>query len=227
MRGGVGVGFPVPYLTPTTTDRTIAFDIFPKGNPSDSSSEGTVWIDLVSTDFISDTTNWEVLRVGKLKAGYAHIGASKSGSGTVRNLHMQQYGGKLSVGTIGSTEPDTLLHVYGGTAGAVSAYTGAIATFENSDNTWVQILAPDGKYAGIIFGSPSGTNNAFNIFYTQSAGQLCFSFSGGQVVKMGANTLGFFGANPVAQQTKANHNNWAAVSDVVSALVNLGFIDAA
>lgn len=37
--------------------------------------------------------------------------------------------------------------------------------------------------------------------------------------------LGFFGATPVAQQLKANHNNWAATSDVVSALVNLGLFD--
>lgn len=38
--------------------------------------------------------------------------------------------------------------------------------------------------------------------------------------------LGFFGATPVLQQLKASHNNWAAVSDVVSALVNLGLLDA-
>jgi len=39
--------------------------------------------------------------------------------------------------------------------------------------------------------------------------------------------LGFFGATPVAQQKKANHNNWAAIGDVVNALVNLGLLDAA
>jgi len=37
--------------------------------------------------------------------------------------------------------------------------------------------------------------------------------------------LGFFSATPVAEQLKADHNNWAAVSDVVSALVNLGLLD--
>ena len=37
--------------------------------------------------------------------------------------------------------------------------------------------------------------------------------------------LGFFNATPVAQQLKTNHNNWAAVSDVVSALVSLGLFD--
>jgi hypothetical protein len=37
--------------------------------------------------------------------------------------------------------------------------------------------------------------------------------------------IGFFGATPVLQQLKANHNNWANISDVVSALVNLGLLD--
>jgi len=42
-----------------------------------------------------------------------------------------------------------------------------------------------------------------------------------------ANLLGFFGATPVAQQTKAAHNDWAAVGDVVNAMVSLGLFDAA
>lgn len=39
--------------------------------------------------------------------------------------------------------------------------------------------------------------------------------------------LGFFNAAPVVQQTKAGHNNWAATSDVVAALVSLGLFDTA
>ena len=42
-----------------------------------------------------------------------------------------------------------------------------------------------------------------------------------------AGLCGFFGATPVAQQTKATHNNWAAFGDVVNALVSLGLLDAA
>ena len=38
--------------------------------------------------------------------------------------------------------------------------------------------------------------------------------------------IGFFGATPVYRQLKADHNNWAAIGDVVSALVNLGLLDA-
>jgi hypothetical protein len=38
--------------------------------------------------------------------------------------------------------------------------------------------------------------------------------------------IGFFGVTPVSQQAKASHNNWTSLSDVVSALVNLGLFDA-
>jgi hypothetical protein len=48
---------------------------------------------------------------------------------------------------------------------------------------------------------------------------MAISFSGGRI--------SFFGAAAVLQQTKAAHNNWAAIGDVVSALVNLGLLDAA
>ena len=51
--------------------------------------------------------------------------------------------------------------------------------------------------------------------------------TGTQVATGATQKLGFFGTSPVAQQLKANHNNWAALSDVVNALVNLGLFDQA
>ncbi len=39
--------------------------------------------------------------------------------------------------------------------------------------------------------------------------------------------LAFYNATPVTQRTKASHNNWAALSDVVTALVELGLFDQA
>lgn len=49
--------------------------------------------------------------------------------------------------------------------------------------------------------------------------------TGTKIGTAAAQKLGFFGATPVIQQTKAGHNNWAATSDVVSALVSLGLFD--
>ncbi len=53
--------------------------------------------------------------------------------------------------------------------------------------------------------------------------------TGTGTVNIGSATalVSFFGETAAAQQTKAAHNNWAAVSDVVSALVNLGLVDTA
>lgn len=39
--------------------------------------------------------------------------------------------------------------------------------------------------------------------------------------------IGFFGTAPVSQRLKANYNNWAALSDIVNALVDLGLFDQA
>jgi len=62
---------------------------------------------------------------------------------------------------------------------------------------------------------------------TQSAPDPYFGIGvDGSVLKgTGGGLLGFFAATPVGQQLKANHNNWAAVGDVVAALVNLGLLD--
>ncbi len=38
--------------------------------------------------------------------------------------------------------------------------------------------------------------------------------------------LGFFDATPVLQQLATSHNSWAKLSDIISALVNLGLLDA-
>jgi hypothetical protein len=51
--------------------------------------------------------------------------------------------------------------------------------------------------------------------------------TGSQIGTAAAQKLGFFGAAPVVQQTKAGHNNWGAIGDVVDALVSLGLFDAA
>ncbi len=38
--------------------------------------------------------------------------------------------------------------------------------------------------------------------------------------------LGFFNAAPVVQQTKAGHGDWGAISNAISAMVELGLVDA-
>jgi len=48
-----------------------------------------------------------------------------------------------------------------------------------------------------------------------------------QSLTFNAGSMGFFGHAAAAQPTKAGHNNWAALSDVVAALVSIGILDTA
>lgn len=109
LSGRVGIGFPVPYFTPTTNNSIIAFDVYPKGTPSNfTANTGVAWFDLCSTDVNLDHTGYECLRMGKFANGDAHVSAAKGGTGTVRNLDLQINGGKVGIGTI---SPAALLSV--------------------------------------------------------------------------------------------------------------------
>lgn len=74
--------------------------------------------------------------------------------------------------------------------------------------------------------------NAVEYNFTPSA----FTLSDGNNIIVGTGTgtqigtatsqkIGFFGVTPVTQRLKSNYNNWAALSDIVNALVDLGLFD--
>lgn len=44
-------------------------------------------------------------------------------------------------------------------------------------------------------------------------------------IHLGSTKIGFFGHAPALQPTKAGHNNWANLSDIVQALVDIGILD--
>ena len=77
----------------------------------------------------------------------------------------------------------------------------------------------------------SGESNGFNVQAGNTSSDVVMSLKtrdGVNVFRIQGNkSLGFFGASPVTQRLKASHNNWAALSDVVNALVELGVFDAA
>ncbi len=60
-----------------------------------------------------------------------------------------------------------------------------------------------------------------SIIYGQMAATVA-----GQTLLLNAGNMGFFGHAAAAQPTKAGHNNWANISDVVQALADLGLVDA-
>jgi len=62
---------------------------------------------------------------------------------------------------------------------------------------------------------------------SRSATGLSLKYSTTKRIEMDSTGIGFFNTTPAAQQTKAGHNDWAAISDVVDALVTLGLFDQA
>lgn len=69
--------------------------------------------------------------------------------------------GALAIGT-NFTTPDSLLHVYAGNAGTVTAATGTVACLEYSGNAYLSILTPVGNNGGLICGDPD--NNDAGVF---------------------------------------------------------------
>ncbi len=63
--------------------------------------------------------------------------------------------GKVGLGT---TEPEVLLHVFDGTAGAVSPVDGAEVVVEDDGNARINMLTPTNKSSGIDFGDPDDAN---------------------------------------------------------------------
>ncbi|PWU09053.1 MAG: hypothetical protein C5B50_28300 [Verrucomicrobia bacterium] len=88
---------PIPFFRPTGNSG-IAFDLMPNGAPAQT------WMDICSTDFVTNSLNGEFLHLEKAPAGIfngrAVVGASAAGSGVVRDLAIQPYGGNTIIGNI-------------------------------------------------------------------------------------------------------------------------------
>ena len=56
---------------------------------------------------------------------------------------------------IGTTSPDNRLHVHRGSAGTVDANSNSIAIFEHSNSGYLNLLTPNTKQSGVLFGNPS------------------------------------------------------------------------
>ena len=74
---------------------------------------------------------------------------------------------------IGTASPDTAMHIYNGSAGSVTAISGAALTIEDDAASYLQFLNPADTEAGIIFGRGTDNNHA-GMFYGSDE-QLYFS----------------------------------------------------
>ena len=88
-------------------------------------------------------------------------------------LNMQSEGDVLLAGGggnvgIGTTVPTNQLHVYEGSAGAITAITDAPLVVENAGRTYINLLSPDADEQGILFGNPGDGHAAGGVIYNNS-----------------------------------------------------------
>lgn len=95
--------YPVPFFRPTTTDTTIAFDLFPNGSPAEVGSDlGVAWMHICNADLKADP-NAAVSCIGMAAGTTAHrFGQYCYNSGTKLPIHFINEG--AIVGIIGTND---------------------------------------------------------------------------------------------------------------------------
>jgi hypothetical protein len=75
-------------------------------------------------------------------------------------MFLQGSTGRLAIGA--NSTPDSLLHIYGGSAGSVSATAGSLLTLEDDGDVYIQFLSPnDATTVGILFGDADDPDVAY------------------------------------------------------------------
>lgn len=172
-----------------------------------SDEDGFLYYDEVTDDALKLVTNAQGLQIWHSDEGtndYIQIGATTS------NSYIDSYAGDMYFRRGGNSKAAVT------NSGVYLPDDGLAIIGYDTDTGYGRITARD---AGV---------GQVEVARFQAAADPYFSMGAGQEHKFTtAGLMGVFGATPVAQQLKANHNDWAAVSDVVNALANLGFLDQA
>jgi hypothetical protein len=103
---------------------------------------------------------------------------------------------------IGTVTPQNTLHVFKGSAGAVTGWVDAPLIVENSTHSYINILAPDAMETGILFGKPA-SNVSGGIIYNSNSNLNGFQFrtnnNNTQMVLNSAGNLGIGIPTPIAK----------------------------
>lgn len=110
----------------------------------------------------------------------------RSGGNTTR-MSIEK-NGKVGIGT---TAPQRLLHVSGGSSGATSA-SSALAVVENSADASINIITPAANESGLYFGNPANAVHGGIVYNSTVANGLAFR-TNGNTTRMVINDLGNVG----------------------------------
>jgi hypothetical protein len=91
---------------------------------------------------------------------------------------------------IGTTTPQSKLHIFRGSSGYVGAYPHQDLIIESNDHAWVNLIAPETKETGILFGKPSHIANGGIVYDINN--NMNFR-TNGNVIRMNLSSTGLLG----------------------------------
>lgn len=115
----------------------------------------------------------------------------------------------------------------GGTGTNIISLTDNLAdalNFKEGANSYLKFTTTNGSEAVVI---GKDVTSSGHITIADAKNIVVNATTGTKIGTAASQKLGFYNATPVVQRTKAAHNNWAAYTDVVNALVELGLFDTA
>jgi hypothetical protein len=130
----------------------------------------------------------------------------RNGAGGAASLFLNAQGGNVFVGSagtslvgIGTAGPERLLHVFGGSAGAVTSNANALAVFEDNVNGYINLLTPATLESGVLFGNPGNAQDG-GIIYVGSIDEMQFRTNGNvtRMVLQGDGRVGIGDTSPDA-----------------------------
>ena len=118
---------------------------------------------------------------------------------------------------IGTTSPDTNLHVHKASAGSASSDGNSVLTLENDTHCILQMLSPAANSNRIMFGDPSD-NNAGELNYDHNINAFLIKTNGSEQVRVNSSgNVGFGTANATAKvhaNSSANTATFLAEGEV-------------
>lgn len=137
------------------SNQQTALDICPNG------AAGDAWVDICSNDVVADIANYEALEVRKWRPsgstlpGFGSISTKQAGTGILRGLVLQRFGGGVAI-VDGVATPDPSLNTL---AVQTTAAVGGI-TISGSQHPALTFRNADGSLISYI-GFPTATGNFF------------------------------------------------------------------
>ena len=113
---------------------------------------------------------------------------------------------------IGTDSPDDLLHVYGGSAGSVSANSNADLIIEDNDHAFLQFLTPANKVAGFYFGD-ADDNDVGSMFYDHNTNHIEVNISGNQIMKILTDKVGIGTDSPGSRLEVRGASNGTSLAE--------------